>query len=98
LDAGLQKVVTDGFYALQQATFASPKRKSIQAYKDFVDGGGSLYVPTPEQKKMYQTAAAPTYDWFKENIRNGPEVFALLQEKASEAEAEIAKLNALAAK
>ena len=46
----LKKVVTDGFYALQQATFASPKRKSIKAYEDFVAGGGDLYVPTPDQK------------------------------------------------
>ena len=37
---GLRTVVADGFYQLQQATFASPKRKSIQAYADFVAGGG----------------------------------------------------------
>ncbi len=35
LDPALRRVVIDGFYALQQATFASPKRKSIQAYQDF---------------------------------------------------------------
>ena len=35
LDPALRNVVSDGFYALQQATFASPKRKSIQAYQDF---------------------------------------------------------------
>ncbi|MEL6598891.1 MAG: TRAP transporter substrate-binding protein DctP, partial [Pseudomonadota bacterium] len=46
----MRKVVVDGFYALQQATFASPKRKSIAAYEAFVEGGGDLYVPTPEQK------------------------------------------------
>jgi TRAP-type C4-dicarboxylate transport system substrate-binding protein len=34
LDEGLRRVVVDGFAALQQATFASPKRKSIEAYKD----------------------------------------------------------------
>ena len=42
----MRTVVADGFYQLQQATFASPKRKSIQAYSDFVAGGGDLYVPT----------------------------------------------------
>jgi TRAP-type C4-dicarboxylate transport system substrate-binding protein len=46
----LRRVVVDGFYALQQATFASPKRKSIEAYEDFVAGGGDLYVPTPAEK------------------------------------------------
>ena len=43
----MRRVVVDGFYALQQATFASPKRKSISAYEEFVKGGGDLYVPTP---------------------------------------------------
>ncbi|MEM9344262.1 MAG: TRAP transporter substrate-binding protein DctP, partial [Pseudomonadota bacterium] len=38
LDDSLKRVVVDGFIALQQATFASPKRKSIQAYEDFVAG------------------------------------------------------------
>jgi TRAP-type C4-dicarboxylate transport system substrate-binding protein len=42
----LRQVVVDGFYQLQQATFASPKRKSIKAYEDFVAEGGDLYVPT----------------------------------------------------
>jgi len=32
----MRAVVVDGFAQLQQATFASPKRKSIQAYADFV--------------------------------------------------------------
>src|SRR6056297_3182113 len=47
----LKRVVVDGFYQLQQATFASPKRKSIQAYQDFIEGGGDLYVPSPEEKE-----------------------------------------------
>ena len=53
---GLRTVVADGFYQLQQATFASPKRKSIQAYADFVAGGGDLYVPTPAEKAAFKKA------------------------------------------
>ncbi len=89
----LRVVVADGFSQLQQATFASPKRKSIQAYKDFVEGGGSLYVPTPEQKAMFKEAAAPVYDWFQENVRGGTEVFEAIVAAAAEAESEIAELN-----
>ena len=37
----MRRVVVDGFAALQQATFASPKRKSIQAYSDFVAGAAT---------------------------------------------------------
>ena len=69
MPAELKRVVTDGFYALQQATFASPKRKSIQAYSDFVAGGGDLYVPTPQEKAQFKNAASPVYDWFKSNVK-----------------------------
>ena len=54
----MRVVVIDGFYALQQATFASPKRKSIQAYQDFSAGGGDIYVPTPAEKAEFKEAAA----------------------------------------
>jgi TRAP-type C4-dicarboxylate transport system substrate-binding protein len=81
-----KRIIIDGFASLQQATFASPKRKSIKAYSDFVAGGGSLYVPTPEQKSMFKNAAAPVYDWFKSNIKNGPQVYDALVSAASEAE------------
>jgi TRAP-type C4-dicarboxylate transport system substrate-binding protein len=82
----LRRVVVDGFAALQQATFASPKRKSIKAYEDFVAGGGDLYVPTPEEKAKFKAAAAPVYDWFKANIRGGPEVFDTLTKAVADAE------------
>lgn len=85
----LRSVVMDGFHALQQATFASPKRKSIQAYQDFVDGGGTLYVPTPSEKAEFKAAAAPVYDWFKANVKNGPEIFDALQSAAQQAEAKV---------
>ncbi len=85
----LRRVVVDGFAALQQATFASPKRKSIQAYADFVAGGGNLYVPTPAEKAMFREAAAPVYDWFKGNIEGGPEIFDALVAAVADAEADI---------
>ncbi len=93
-DAGLKYVtldghayiITDGFYALQQATFASPKRKSIKAYEDFVAGGGSLYVPTPDQKAAFKKAASPVYDWFKANVKGGKEIFNALTSAVGRAE------------
>jgi TRAP-type C4-dicarboxylate transport system substrate-binding protein len=89
LSPDLQRVVVDGFSALQQATFASPKRKSIEAYEEFVDGGGNLYVPTPEQKQAFQDAAAPVYDWFAQNVDGGEEMLANFRAAIAEAEAEI---------
>ncbi len=85
----LRRVVVDGFSALQQATFASPKRKSIQAYSDFVAGGGDLYVPSPAEKAAFKEAAAPVYDWFKGNIDGGEKIFSALTEAVAAAEADI---------
>ena len=85
----LRRVVVDGFAALQQATFASPKRKSIQAYADFVAGGGDLYVPTPGEKAQFRDAAAPVYDWFKGNIDGGEAIFEALTSAVADAEADI---------
>ncbi len=85
----MRRLVVDGFYALQQATFASPKRKSIAAYEEFVAGGGDLYVPTPEQKAAFAEAATPVYDWFKTNVARGDEVFTALTDAVAEAEADV---------
>lgn len=76
----LKRVVLDGFYQLQQATFASPKRKSIPAYQEFTAGGGDLYVPTPEQKEAFREAASPIYDWFNANVTGGEDVVSALNE------------------
>ena len=85
----MRRVVVDGFYALQQATFASPKRKSIAAYEEFVAGGGDLYVPTPAQKAAFAEASTPVYDWFKDNVARGPEIFDALTSAVSAAESEV---------
>ena len=90
----LRRVVMDGFYQLQQATFASPKRKSIAAYEAFVEGGGDIYVPSPEEKEAFRAAAAPVFDWFQANVQGGPEIFEALSKAVAEAEAELDAANA----
>ncbi|MEO1705402.1 MAG: C4-dicarboxylate ABC transporter substrate-binding protein, partial [Pseudomonadota bacterium] len=65
------------------------KRKSIQAYADFVAGGGDLYVPTPEEKAAFAAAAQPVLGWFEENVDGGPEMLSALQAAVAEAEADI---------
>ncbi|MEM8824777.1 MAG: TRAP transporter substrate-binding protein DctP [Pseudomonadota bacterium] len=89
MDDAMKRVIVDGFAELQQATFASPKRKSIQAYEDFVAGGGDLYVPTPAQKAAFQEAAAPVYDWFAGNVDGGEEMLANFRAAVAEAETNI---------
>jgi TRAP-type transport system periplasmic protein len=85
-----KQVVLDGFAALQQATFASPKRKEIQAYADFKAAGGDIYVPTPAEKAAFQQAAAPVYDWFKTNVAGGAETLAAFEAAVAEATAAVA--------
>ena len=85
----LRTVVVDGFYQLQQATFASPKRKSIQAYADFVAGGGDLYVPTPAEKAAFAEAATPVYDWFRANVDGGERAIDALVSTVADVEAAI---------
>ena len=94
MDENLRRVVVDGFYRLQQATFASPKRKSIEAYEEFLAVGGDLYVPSPEEKAAFAEAAAPVYDWFKANVDGGEEIFNILVSAAEEAQAEIDAVRA----
>ena len=94
MDEELRQVVVDGFSALQQATFASPKRKSIAAYEEFKSGGGDLYVPTPDEKAAFKAAAEPVYDWFKENVDGGPVIFDALTEAVAETEKALAEGNA----
>lgn len=85
----MRRVVVDGFYQLQQATFASPKRKSIQAYEDFVAAGGDLYVPTADEKKAFFDASQPVYEWFNANVEGGPAALEALNASVTAAQAEI---------
>jgi TRAP-type transport system periplasmic protein len=85
-----KRVILDGFAALQQATFASPKRKEIQAYADFKAAGGEIYVPTEAEKAAFKDAAAPAFDWFRNNVPNGPAVLDSFMAHAAAAEEAIA--------
>ena len=94
MDDAMKQVVVDGFAELQQATFASPKRKSIQAYEDFTSGGGDVYVPTPEQKAAFQEAAQPVYEWFAGNVDGGEEMLENFRAAIASAEESIAAKRA----
>ncbi|MDP2734525.1 MAG: TRAP transporter substrate-binding protein DctP [Hoeflea sp.] len=85
MDEATRRVIVDGFAALQQATFASPKRKSIQAYQDFAAIGGSVYVPSIEEKAQFKQAAAPVFEWFKTNVSGGVTFYDLLVAEAAKA-------------
>ncbi|MBI1418614.1 MAG: C4-dicarboxylate ABC transporter substrate-binding protein [Limimaricola sp.] len=86
----MRKIVDDGFYALQQATFASPKRKSIPAYDAFKAAGGEVYVPTADEKAQFAKAAEPVYTWFENNVDGGKEMLAALRSAVADVNAQLA--------
>lgn len=62
----LRRIVTDGFDRLRLITLAMPQRRQLDAYETFKEAGGTIYVPTPEEKAQFKEAAAPVWDWYKE--------------------------------
>ncbi|WP_022706363.1 MULTISPECIES: TRAP transporter substrate-binding protein DctP [Paracoccus] len=85
----MRMIVVDGFSHLQQATFESPKRKSIAAYEAFAEAGGEVYVPTPEEKQAFKEAAQPVYEWFTGSVDGGEEILADFRAAVEEAEQEL---------
>ncbi|QFS84843.1 2,3-diketo-L-gulonate-binding periplasmic protein YiaO precursor (plasmid) [Roseivivax sp. THAF40] len=85
----LKRVVVNGFNELQQATFASPKRKQLAAYQAFTDAGGEIYVPSPDEMTAFSEAVQPVYDWFSENVDGGSDVLQALRDGVAAAEEEI---------
>ena len=65
-----KRIVTDGFDRLRLTTLIIPQRRQIDAYQAFKEAGGTVYVPTPEEKAKFKEAAAPVWDWYKEKFGN----------------------------
>jgi len=51
---------------LKTVTRGVIKRREIDAYREFEASGGSLYVPTPEEKTLFREAASGMRDWYVE--------------------------------
>jgi len=87
-----RKIVDDGFNALRWTAIVMPKRRQIEAYEAFVEAGGEIYVPTPEEKVEFVTAAAPIYDWYTDTY--GTEWLDVLTAAIQGCEAQIAATQA----
>lgn len=66
LPEDLRRIVFDGMNHLKTVTRAFPMRRSIEAYEKFKEEGGTIYVPTPEEKKQFQEASSGMRDWYTE--------------------------------
>ena len=87
-----RKIVDDGFDALRWTAIVLPKRRQIEAYEDFIEAGGEIYVPTADEKAQFVEAAAPIYDWYTETY--GTEWLDVLTASIDDCEARIAATQA----
>ncbi|MGB5512569.1 MAG: TRAP transporter substrate-binding protein DctP, partial [Woeseiaceae bacterium] len=62
----IRRIVYDGFQELKTVTRGVIKRREIDAYREFEESGGTLYVPTPEEKALFREAASGMRDWYVE--------------------------------
>lgn len=83
----LQRIVYDGFQELKTVTRGIIKRREIDAYREFTDDGGTLYVPTPAQKLAFRNAAGGMRDWYVEQY--GTEWLVKLDRAIADCEADI---------
>ena len=90
LDPEQKRLVNDGFRSLGQVCFAFPKRRSIEAYEEFKKAGGTIYVPTAEEKDAFRAAAAPLKQWYTDKYgAEGVELLKAYEAAIIEAEAKL---------
>ena len=66
LPTDIQRIIYDGFGQLKTVTRGIIKRREIDAYREFTESGGALYVPTPAEKQTFRDAASGMRDWYIE--------------------------------
>ena len=71
MDDDLKRVVADGFHFMKNTTRVLPMRRQADAYAEFRKAGGSIYVPTAEEKKAFQAAVRPVEQWYVNKYGDG---------------------------
>lgn len=66
----VKRIVFDGMNHLKTVTRAFPMRKQIEAYEAFKAGGGTIYVPTAEEKAAFQEASSGMRKWYSDKYGN----------------------------
>jgi len=66
LPPDIQRIIYDGFQELKTVTRGVIKRREIDAYREFEESGGTLYVPTAGEKALFREAAGGMRDWYVE--------------------------------
>ena len=87
LPPDMQRIIYDGFQELKTVTRGIIKRREIEAYAEFQEAGGSLYVPTPGEKVMFRDAAKGMRGWYTETY--GEEWLVKLDQAIADCESRI---------
>ncbi|MEM9205307.1 MAG: TRAP transporter substrate-binding protein DctP [Pseudomonadota bacterium] len=64
----IRSIVFDGFNHLKTVTRAFPMRRQIEAYEQFKENGGTIYVPTADEKRQFQEASSGMRDWYTDKF------------------------------
>ncbi|MFZ1814347.1 MAG: TRAP transporter substrate-binding protein DctP [Rhizobiaceae bacterium] len=64
----LRRIVFDGMNHLKTTTRMFPMRRQIEAYEAFKAQGGEIYVPTADEKKMFQSASSGMRKWYSDKF------------------------------
>ena len=83
----IKRIVFDGMNHLKTVTRAFPMRRQIEAYDAFREQGGTIYVPSAEEKAAFQEASAGMRQWYTEKF--GDEWLTKLDAAVAECSAKI---------
>ncbi|MXY65422.1 MAG: hypothetical protein F4206_16605 [Gammaproteobacteria bacterium] len=87
LPEDLQNVVLDGYHALANTCNGLPGALNVKKYQKFVEAGGVVHIPTPEEKATFLPGQKPVLDWYVEN--HGTEYLDLVKAAIARAEAAV---------
>jgi TRAP-type transport system periplasmic protein len=90
LPVDLQDLVLDGVAQMAAVQLDWNKQYESRSLEEFVASGGTIRVPTAEEKATFLEARDAMKQWFLDNIDNAEEWLAAWESAIAEAEAEIA--------
>ena len=89
LPPDLQTLVLDGIRQASELQTNVNKYLETILTDEFLDAGGAIYAPTPEEKNSFKTARSAMKDWFVQNIEEGQLWYDKLDAAVKEAEAKV---------
>jgi TRAP-type transport system periplasmic protein len=89
LPQDLQDLVIDGVVQMAEIQSNWNKQYEERSLREFVKTGGTVYVPTAEERATFMAATEPMKQWFLANVDNAQEWLDAWEEAIGNAEAEI---------